>query len=115
MMPQHKDEIITHTLNYLSLVTGNDEIRIDSKSFNKHEMYNLIEAGHTYSDFKRVIDNKWNQWKGSQFEQYVRPSTLFGKNFQKYLNEQSTSENKLAKLNSSVQRAKSANWRLDKK
>ena len=82
---------------------------------NDADMCKLIDAGYEYKDFKKVIDLKWNQWKGSKFEQYVRPSTLFGNKFENYVNEQSTSENKLTKLNNSVQRAKSANWRLDKK
>lgn len=105
--------IIFRTINYLNQITGKN---YNQTSFaNDTDMCKLIEAGYEYKDFKRVIDNKWNQWKGTTYEQYVRPSTLFGNKFENYVNEQSTSENKLAKLNKSVQRAKSANWRLDKK
>jgi uncharacterized phage protein (TIGR02220 family) len=105
--------IIYRTINYLNATTGKS---YNQMSFaNNADMCKLIDAGYEFKDFKRVIDLKWNQWKGTQFEQYVRPSTLFGNKFENYINEQSTSENKLTKLNNSVQRAKSANWRLDKK
>ena len=118
MSIQQKDEIIKHTINYIGLVTDqfyDDKKHWEKMYINKQDIYNLIDEGYNFNDFKKIIDFKWNQWKYTQFRQYVRPITLFGKNFQKYLNEQSTSENKLAKLNNSVQRAKSANWRLDKK
>lgn len=105
--------IIFRTINYLNSVTGKNYNQMFFA--NNEVMCKLIEAGYDYQDFKRVIDLKWNQWKGTTYEQYVRPSTLFGNKFENYINEQSTSEIKLTKLNNSVQRAKSANWRLDKK
>jgi uncharacterized phage protein (TIGR02220 family) len=105
--------IIYRTINYLNATTGKNYNQLSFA--NDADMCKLIDAGYEYKDFKKVIDLKWNQWKGSKFEQYVRPSTLFGNKFENYVNEQSTSENKLTKLNNSVQRAKSANWRLDKK
>ena len=40
----------------------------------------------TIEDFKTVIDKKCNEWKGTEFEQYLRPSTLFGSKFENYLN-----------------------------
>jgi uncharacterized phage protein (TIGR02220 family) len=105
--------IIFRTINYLNSVTGKN---YNQMSFaNDSGMCKLIGLGYGYQDFKRVIDLKLSQWKGTTYEQYLRPSTLFGNKFENYINEQSTSESKLAKLNSSVQRAKSANWRLDKK
>jgi len=103
--------IIFRTINYLNLVTGTNHT---AQSFaNNEDMCKLIKAGYVYSDFKKVIDKKWNQWKGSKFEQYVRPSTLFSNKFETYLNEQSNSEAKIAKLFKSVEQAKRTDWKLD--
>jgi uncharacterized phage protein (TIGR02220 family) len=45
-----------------------------------------VKAGYTVDDFKRVIDYKIAMWKGTENEQYLRPSTLFRqKNFSTYL------------------------------
>jgi uncharacterized phage protein (TIGR02220 family) len=43
--------------------------------------------GHRVEDFKRVIDIKTADWKGDKkMDQYLRPNTLFGTNFEAYLN-----------------------------
>ena len=34
-----------------------------------------------------VIDKKYNVWFGTDMAMYLRPKTLFGTNFQSYLNE----------------------------
>ena len=48
----------------------------------------LIELGFTVSDFKKVILNKKRCWKGTDYEIYLRPSTLFRESkFEEYLNE----------------------------
>ncbi len=45
-----------------------------------------IEEGFTIEDFKTVIDKKCADWLTTEFEQYLRPSTLFGTKFESYLN-----------------------------
>ena len=46
-----------------------------------------LKEGYTIEDFKKVIDNKTNEWINTDFEKYLRPSTLFGSKFENYLNE----------------------------
>ena len=46
-----------------------------------------LKEGYQLDDFIQVIDKKSNQWKGTNMEQYLRPSTLFGSKFESYLNE----------------------------
>lgn len=41
----------------------------------------------TYDDFYKVIDNKCNDWLGTEWEKYIRPETLFGTKFENYLNQ----------------------------
>jgi uncharacterized phage protein (TIGR02220 family) len=47
-----------------------------------------MEEGFTKDDFITVIDNKVKTWKGTEWEKYLRPETLFcASKFQGYLNE----------------------------
>lgn len=50
----------------------------------------LIKArakeGFTEADFRTVIDKKCADWVGTEYEQYLRPQTLFGTKFESYLN-----------------------------
>ncbi|MBR6873065.1 MAG: conserved phage C-terminal domain-containing protein [Ruminococcus sp.] len=49
---------------------------------------NLLTGKNPYTvdDCKKVIDNMVQAWAGTEFEQYLRPSTLFGNKFENYLN-----------------------------
>jgi uncharacterized phage protein (TIGR02220 family) len=53
----------------------------------------LIKArwneGHRLEDFKSVIDKKVIEWKGTEYEKYLVPNTLFGTKFEGYLNQKS--------------------------
>lgn len=50
-----------------------------------------VEEGFTLDDFMRVINIKVKDWYSTEYRKYLRPKTLFGTNFQSYLN-QSLSE-----------------------
>lgn len=55
-----------------------------------------LKEGFTIDDFKKVIDNKYEDWgahptrfsNGFMSTAYLRPTTLFANNFESYLNEQ---------------------------
>ena len=54
----------------------------------KELIHARIEEGFTKEDFFTVIDKKVKDWKGTEWEKYLRPSTLFNASkFQGYLNE----------------------------
>lgn len=61
-----------------------------------------MNEGFTVDDFMTVIDKKCNDWIGTEYEQYLRPQTLFGTKFENYLNS-----------NSIPKKSKSNNWFLD--
>ncbi len=47
-----------------------------------------LGEGFTKQDFFKVIDNKVQQWYGTEQQQYLRPITLFSKSkFESYLNQ----------------------------
>lgn len=47
----------------------------------------LTRQGFTVNDCISVIDKKCASWLNTEFEQYLRPITLFGNKFESYLNE----------------------------
>ena len=60
-----------------------------SKATQGHINARLAE-GYTVEDFYTVIDKKCAEWRGTDFEKYLRPSTLFGSKFENYLNAPAT-------------------------
>ena len=86
-------------INHLNLKTG--------KSFKgtTPKTQECIRArwneGFRLDDFKKVIDIKTAEWKGTEQDKYLRPETLFGTKFEGYLN-QSPKETK--------ENPKPANW-----
>lgn len=47
-----------------------------------------ISEGFTIEDFKKVIDNKCEEWlNNNKMKVYLRPETLFGNKFESYLNQ----------------------------
>ena len=69
-----------------------------------------VKEGYTVEDFKKVIDSKSREWLGTDFEKYLRASTLFGTKFENYLNEANKkgptaigpNENKNIKVNPNI-------------
>lgn len=80
---KYKDEI-KKIIDYLNSKVGS-KYRYTSEGNNKHIRARLNE-GYTIDDFKTVIDKMVINWTGTEYEQYLRPSTLFGNKFENYLN-----------------------------
>lgn len=88
-------EIIT----YLNEKTDK-KLRWDVKS-NQKEIKARFNEGYTLDDFKTVIDKKYHEWGRKPTKEelqrgikdmriYLRPKTLFGSNFDVYLNQEQT-------------------------
>lgn len=46
-----------------------------------------LKDGYTVDEMKKVIDHRWEMWRGTDMEQYMRPNTLFRPSkFENYLN-----------------------------
>ena len=73
---------ICDRLNTLSGTAFKDK----SKDTRKH-IKARFEEGFTLEDFYTVIDKKVAEWRGTDMEKYLRPSTLFGSKFESYLNQ----------------------------
>ena len=72
-------------VDYLNQAAGT-AFRKTSKDTKKH-IRARFNDGYTLDDFKTVIDHKVTEWKGTEFEKFLRPSTLFGSKFEGYLNQ----------------------------
>lgn len=59
----------------------------------KYLIHARLEDGFTVEDFYTVIDKKTEEWKGTDFEKFLRPETLFGNKFESYLNQKNNKKN----------------------
>jgi uncharacterized phage protein (TIGR02220 family) len=108
-MDKEKKEII----EYLNLKT-NSGYSLDNPDTN-YFLGELLKAGYTVQDIKKVIDYKWKEWSGTEMQIYCRPTTLLRMvNFIRYHN-QVRKKNGIQRLAETVAKSKLFNWRLDKK
>lgn len=70
----------------------------------QHHIHARLDEGFKINDFKSVIDKKCNDWIGTEFEQYLRPSTLFGTKFESYLNAPMKQKVEVAPLDEELKR-----------
>lgn len=73
-------------IDYLNQQTGKHYKSTTKK--NQTVIRARTDEGFNLDDFKKVIDNKVAEWKGTDMEKYLRPETLFGTKFEGYLNQQ---------------------------
>lgn len=72
-------------IDYLNEKTGKSYKAVKT---NTQHINARMEEGYSLEDFLAVIDYKTSKWKGTEWEKYLRPSTLFSaKNFENYVNE----------------------------
>lgn len=81
----HKEEI-REIVSYLNEKIGS-KYRPSTKETKSHINARLNE-GFTVEDCKTVIDIKTDEWLGDEkMQKFLRPQTLFGTNFESYLNQ----------------------------
>lgn len=81
---QKEEMLIDKIIDYLNK-TADSRFSKKTKS-TRSKIRARLREGFTAYDFKEVIDKKCMDWKGTDFEQYLRPETLFGNKFEGYLN-----------------------------
>ena len=81
----NKQGIKNNIIDYLNKKTGSN-YKFSSKKTN--DLINTrLKEGFTEQDFYEVIDKKTIEWKGTDFEKFLRPETLFSNKFESYLNQ----------------------------
>ena len=72
-------------ISYLNL-KAKKNFKVDTASHQKFIKARLKE-GYALEDFKKVVDIMVAKWKGTEYEQYLQPQTLFGNKMDNYLNQ----------------------------
>lgn len=83
-----------HIVDYLNVKAGT-QYRASCKDTRAKIDARLAE-NFTVEDFEKVIDKKCEEWRGTEWEKFLRPLTLFGPKFESYLNAKIISSNKAA-------------------
>lgn len=82
------DNIAKEIIDYLNEQLGT---RYTCKGETLKLIRGRLSEGRTIEDFKKVIDAKIRDWRGTELAKYLRPNTLFRPtNFENYLNQQYT-------------------------
>lgn len=92
----------TEVVDYLNEKTGK-HFKVTS-SANTRFITARAKEGYTAEDFKKVIDTKTAEWKGTDMEQYLRPETLFSASkFESYLNQRTIKKTSKNEFNNFAQ------------
>lgn len=83
-LSNNKLSFCKQVIDYLNEKTGKN-FQATSKGHQKFIIARMNE-GYTLDQFKQVIDVMVAKWKGTKWEEYLRPKTLFGSSFDDYLN-----------------------------
>ena len=81
----NKLSICKEVISYLNL-KAKKNFKVDTASHQKFIKARLKE-GYVLEDFKKVVDIMVDKWKGTEYEQYLQPQTLFGNKMDNYLNQ----------------------------
>ena len=81
----NKLSICKEVISYLNL-KAKKNFKVNSASHQKFIKARLKE-GYVLEDFKKVVDVMVAKWKGTEYEQYLQPQTLFGNKMDNYLNQ----------------------------
>lgn len=84
----NQNQLIKDIIDYLNIKT-NSKFKDTTKS-TRQKINARLNEGYTLDDFIDVINKKYDEWVGTDFEQYLCPETLFGTKFEKYLNQKAT-------------------------
>ena len=106
-------EISDQVIDYLNEKTG----RCFRKKVGNAKLIVLrIKEGYSLEDFKFVIDKKCHDWLGTNFQEYLRPDTLFGNKFENYINLKNDKPNTTSfeQLAIAVSKAQSISFRRNK-
>lgn len=102
-------------ISYLNDQTGSHYMASTKSTVNL--IKGRLNEGHCVDDFKRVIDNKVAEWKGTDMENYLRPETLFApSHFESYLNQKKARSGTkgIQQINSTISRKGSAKAENDR-
>ena len=78
-------DIVVDIIDHLNFICGTKYGASTKKT--KDFINARIKEGYGLEDFKTVINKKHDEWINTDMQKYLRPQTLFGTNFESYLNQ----------------------------
>ena len=110
---KENQDLADQVIEYLNEKTGRC---FRKKVGNLKLIVSRIKEGYCLEDFKFVIDKKSHDWLGTNFQEYLRPDTLFGNKFENYINLKNDKPNKTSfeQLAIAVAKAQSISFRRNK-
>ena len=78
-------DIVVDIIDHLNFICGTKYGASTKKT--KDFINARIKEGYRLEDFKTVINKKYDEWMGTEYQKYLRPITLFGTKFESYLNQ----------------------------
>lgn len=85
-------EIVEKILKHLNEKTGS-KFKASNK-YTQEKIITRLNEGYKLDDFIAVIDKKTSEWLGTEFQVNLSPDVLFGRKFEKYVNQKIISTNK---------------------
>lgn len=83
--PEPKNSNVSEVIEHLNAVTGKNYRATTPETIKM--ITARLKEGYTVDEMKKVIEHRWEMWKGTDMEQYMRPNTLFRPSkFENYLN-----------------------------
>lgn len=83
--PGEFERFAVECIDAFNAVTGKDYRSSGGKDW--LDLRRIYDSGRTVDDVRKVVAAKQEQWADSDMAKFIRPSTLFGKKFEEYLNE----------------------------
>lgn len=83
--PGEFERFAMECIDAFNAITGKDYRSSGGKDW--LDLRRIYDSGRTVEDVRKVVASKQEQWTDSDMAKFIRPSTLFGKKFEEYLNE----------------------------
>jgi uncharacterized phage protein (TIGR02220 family) len=81
-IPNHTRKLAEEVIDYLNEKSNKN---FSKKDINIKLIVSRIKEGYNLDDFKYVIDKKCHDWLGTNYQEYLRPATLFSNKFENYI------------------------------
>lgn len=83
---KEKEKKVSINQEILDYFNSKTERRLKLTTQTNNKINARLKEGYTLEDFKTVIDVCYDLWKGTEYEKYIHPITLFNSEFEKRLN-----------------------------
>lgn len=106
------NEVYESIISYLNQKAGTS-YKSNTNSY-KNIINSRFKDGYRLEDFYKVIENKSDDWYGTDYAKFLRPETLFGNKFETYLNQKNSKKTAQDIAYEQVSKATELGWNNSK-